>query len=59
MRNERYYYCYSYPLKAFIMDHGIRYVLKATHNESQKRYWVFERTKNLDELLTEWQSRKH
>ena len=59
MRNERYYYCYSYPLKAFIMDNGERYVLKAIHSKSQKLYWVFERNEKLDKLLTEWQSRKY
>lgn len=59
MRNKKYYYCYSYPLKSFIMDNGERYVLKAIHPESQKQYWVFERNMNLDKLLAEWQSRKH
>ncbi len=59
MRNEKYYYCYSYPLKSFFMDNGERYILKAMHNGSKKQYWVFERNSKLDELLTEWQSRKH
>lgn len=58
MRNEKYYYCYSYPLKSFIMDNGEKYILKAVHNESKKMYWVFERNQKLDRLLTEWQSRR-
>ena len=58
MRNDKYYYCYSYPQKRFIMDNGEKYVIKGQHTNSNKTYWVFERNKKLDELLTERQLRK-
>lgn len=58
MRNDKYYYCYSYPQKKYLMDNGERYVIKGNHVNSQKTYWVFERNEILDKLLTEWQLRK-
>lgn len=58
MRNEKYYYCYSYPQKKYLMDNGEKYVLKGVHTTSQKTYWVFERNEKLDELLNNWQLNK-
>ena len=58
MRNDKYYYCYSYPQKRFIMDNGEKYVLKGEHINTKKTYWVFERNEKLDELLNEWKMRK-
>ena len=56
--NSKYYYCYSHPQKDFLITSGMRYVMKGIHPDTNKRFWVFERDKQLDELLTEWQSRK-
>ena len=58
MRNEKYYYCYSYPQKKYLMDNGERYVLKGVHADSQKTYWVFERNEKLNELLDDWKLNK-
>ena len=56
---HKYFYCYSKPLKDFLLNNGLRYVLKANHNKTKKRYWVFESNKKIDELLTEWRLRKN
>lgn len=53
-----YYYCYSYPQKKFLIDNGEFVIVKGLHPETQKKYWVFERSEKLDTLLTEWQLRK-
>ena len=57
MKNK-YYYCYSYPQKKFLMDNGEYVIVKGINPNSQKRYWVFEKNDRLDSLLTEWQTRK-
>lgn len=57
--NKKYYYCYSYPLKKFLIDSGQYSIVKGIHPNSKKQYWVFERNNELDKLLTEWQVRKH
>ena len=56
--NNKYYYCYSYPQKRFLMDNGEYVIVKGINPNSKKRYWVFEKNDKLDNLLTEWQTRK-
>lgn len=55
---NKYYYCYSYPQKKFLMDNGEYVIVKGINPNSKKRYWVFEKNDKLDKLLTEWQTRK-
>ena len=56
---HKYFYCYSKPLKDFILENGEKYVLKATHDKTHKQYWDFESSKKIDKLLTEWRLRKN
>lgn len=57
--NNKFYYCYSHPLKDFLITNGLKYVIKGIHPDTQKRYWVFDKNeKQLDKLLTEWQLRR-
>ena len=56
---HKYFYCYSKPLKDFILENGERFILKATHDKTHKQYWVFESSKIIDELLAEWRLRKN
>ena len=55
---NKYCYCYSKPLKDFLLENGLRYVLKANHDKTKKMYWVFEGCKKIDNLLSEWRLRK-
>lgn len=55
---NRYFYCYSYPLKEFIVSHKIQYITAAVNGNTQKRYWVFEGTTELNSLLEEWKIRR-
>ena len=55
---SKYFYCYSKPLKDFLLENGLRYVLKANHDKTKKMYWVFESCKKIDNLLSEWRLRK-
>ena len=56
---HKYFYCYSKPLKDFILENGERFILKATNDKTHKQYWVFESSKKIDELLAEWRLRKN
>jgi len=55
---ERYFYCYSNPLKNFLLSNGERYINKSIHEKTKKKYWLFEGTENLNNLLAEWRNRK-
>lgn len=55
---KRYFYCYSKPLKDFLLDNGERYIIKAIHEKTKKKYWLFEGTEKINKLLDEWRLRK-
>ena len=57
MKNK-YFYCYSKPLKDFFVKKELRYVLKAMHAKTHKQYWVFESCDKVDKLLNEWRLQK-
>lgn len=37
---NRYFYCYSYPLKEHFVKNGLRYITAATNQSTGKRYWL-------------------
>ena len=55
---NRYFYCYSYPLKTFLMESGLRYITHSVNQNTQKKFWVFEGTDELNRLLDVWRVRK-
>ena len=55
---NRYFYCYSYPLKEFFVKHGLLYISVAINQSTNKRYWLFEGTEKLNILLNEWRSNR-
>ena len=56
---NRCFYCYSYPLKEFLLQNGLTSIVAGLHPKTNKKYWVFEGTEQLNYLLTEWKLRKH
>ena len=56
---NRYFYCYSYPLKEFLLTNGQSSIVAGIHPRTNKKYWVFEGTEQLNNLLTEWKLRKN
>ena len=55
---NKYFYCYSRPLKMYLCRNGEKYITKSIHVKTKKAYWVFEGTDSLNKLLTEWRLRK-
>lgn len=55
---DRYFYCYSYPLKEFLLYNGQVSIVAGIHPKTHKKYWVFNGTEQLNNLLTEWKLRK-
>lgn len=54
----RYYYCYSYPQKEFLINSGLRYITAAINQSTGKRYWLFEGTEKLNMLLQKWRDNR-
>ena len=55
---EKYFYCYSYPLKEFFVKNGETPILSSIHEKTKKKFWVFKSTENITKLLAEWRINK-
>lgn len=55
---SKLYCCYSLNLRNFLESKGLRYELAALNPNSQKLFWVYIKTKQLDELLEEWSAKE-
>lgn len=56
---NKYFYCYSYNLKQFLVANGHRYITHSVNTNTQKKFWVFEGTIELNRLLDIWSTRPH
>ena len=55
---KKYFYCYSYPLKDFLLENEQESILHAIHPKTKRKYWVFVGSEQLNKLLDEWKNRK-
>ena len=55
---ECLYCCYSLNLRNYLYNNGLRYEISALNPNSQKMFWVYIKTKQLDELLTKWSAKQ-
>lgn len=56
MTNEtEYFYCYSFQLKRFIRDSGIKWIERGTNNSNGRPYWTFKRSTALNRVIEEYQ----
>jgi hypothetical protein len=55
---DKYFYCYSYPLKEFLIKNGIDPIFNSIHEKTQKKFWVFKGTEQLNKLLDRWRLNK-
>lgn len=51
---SKFYYCYSYPLKMFLIGKNEPMLASSIHPKTHKKFWMFERTNSLDSALAEW-----
>lgn len=55
---NKYFYCYSWPLKEFLIKNGQTLVMCSKNTNTDKTFWVFENGNEITRLLNEWRSRK-
>jgi hypothetical protein len=54
----RIFYCYSRNLKNYFKRHDVRYLNSNINTSTNKRYWMYEGTEELNNLLKQWRVRK-
>lgn len=57
-RKNKYFYCYSNNLKNRLLEEGERFICVGINERSNKRFWLFEQSEKLSEVLTDWKERK-
>lgn len=53
------FYCYSNRLSYFLMSLKFRYVFVGVNKNTNKKYWVFEKSEKLDDAISLYNSVKH
>ena len=57
---DKLFYCYSGKLKSFLIyKKDFKYLHKGHNFKTSKDFWVFNRTEELNEALTEWAQNKY
>ena len=51
------YCCYSFPLRNYLRNNGVKYKLAALNPNSKKLFWVYVKDEKLDNLLNEWSAK--
>ena len=55
---NKYFYCYSWNLKEFLLEHNIPIIMYSKNTNTNKPFWVFENSSKITELLYIWRSHK-
>lgn len=56
--NNELFYCYSFKLAYFIKSQGINYLNKGKNSNNNLSYFVFKKSKELDEIICKWNKLK-
>lgn len=59
MEGKDNFYCYSLKLFHYISAFGIKCYASKINSLSGKRYWVFKKSKKLDEIIVSYNKVKH
>jgi len=52
--NKELFYCYSVKMKDFIKSMGIYYISKGIHPKTNRVYFIFNKSIQLDEAIIMW-----
>ena len=52
-----YFYCYNPVLMAYLLKQGLRFVLCARHERTNNKFWLFQHSDKLSELLNEYKNK--
>jgi hypothetical protein len=55
---KKYFYCYSWNFKEFLLDNDIQMIMYSKNTNTDKMFWVFENSLKITKLLDIWRSRK-
>jgi hypothetical protein len=59
MEDKKYFFCYSYKLKLFLKENGLRYEFVGNNPNNGKPYWVYLRNNDLTQFLIIWKEKNN
>lgn len=59
MNENNHFYCYSNRLSCFLISLKFRYISTGINKNTNKKYWVYEKSEKLDDAITLYNSVKH
>ena len=54
MNKQDFFFCYNRSMMMYLKSKGLRFVICALHEVSEKKFWMFERTEELEKALSEY-----
>lgn len=57
MKKSALFPCYSVPMRDFFTSKGIRYELVGLNPTTKLPFWVYIKTKELQEAMREWSTK--
>ncbi|MCJ7986965.1 hypothetical protein MUB16_28490 [Priestia sp. OVL9] len=51
---QDFFFCYDKKIMKYIRyDKGIKFIMKAIHSETKVEFWLFHKTEELEQVLSE------
>lgn len=52
--NDKYFRCFSVPLKNYLLSNDVKYELVALDTKSKNTFWLFVKTDKFQTVLSQW-----
>jgi hypothetical protein len=56
MLKDNFIFCYSPKVMNYLRHRGCHYICKSNHEVTNSPYWLFMRTPDVEELMTEYRN---
>lgn len=53
------YNCFSYKLKEYLFVNGLHPIHEMIHSKTNRTFWIYERSNELDILLNNWTNKSN
>lgn len=51
---SKYFYCYNFRLKNWLLDNGMRYITTGKNKNSGTTFYLFEQSPRLNNLISQY-----
>lgn len=59
LKNTDFFFCYNSDLKNYLVENNVDFITSAYSIKTQDRFWLFQKSDELQELLNKYNNNKH